>query len=72
MNTYKGNFTPEDKELLNNFDGYTFWMIDNEYSITRITIYGKHAAWDDSQRIQSDSVHSMYMNLHIARMAGYS
>jgi hypothetical protein len=68
-NTYKGDFTKEETDLLDSFRGWTFWKVADSWSSTGYKIYAKHESWNDSQRTYANSAYDMYMSLHIDRMA---
>jgi hypothetical protein len=69
-NTYRGDFTQEDIDTLESFFGYTFWKVDDDWNRSGYKVYAKHESWNNSQRTTADSVQSMFMSLHINRMAG--
>lgn len=67
-NTYHGDFTQKEIDKLEQFSGYTFWKILNEWE--KVEVYGKHWSWDNSQRIHSYSgVDGIWRTLAIDGMA---
>ena len=56
MNTYKTEISAEDKEQLDKFSGWIFW-------ITPKLVYAKHESWADCHRVTAPTVFSMYMKL---------
>ena len=65
MNVYKtNNFDQEEKEILENLSGFTFWKIDKG------TFYAKHETWEMDKRVMAISAMDLYVSLNISKNTG--
>lgn len=61
-NTYHGDFSSEDKDMLNEFSDYTFWK-------TPDGIYARHITWKEQHRTFAASAYEMKNKLAAEKVA---